>query len=146
MANELSSLAKEIQKHLERLSWSQRTLAHDAGVGHATISRLIRGTHNPSPETLDAIAKALGVDTLHLMRLAGLPLPPSKVERDPSVEYIAQRLDALPAEMRERAVDVVGGIVDAFWEMAEQNAIYEQIKREHPEWLVEAEKRVTASV
>lgn len=117
----LSPLGKELQKHLKRLGWSQRTLASYANITHGTISKLIRGQTKPTPETLNAIGRALGVDPTHLMRLAGIPLPTSKTKRHPSVEYIAQRLDELPPDIQERAVEALGTQLDLICDMYLEN-------------------------
>ena len=119
MGTKYSRLGLEIKEILSRYGWSQQTLADYAGIGSSGISKIIRGKTNPSAETIYAIAKALSVDPTHLMRLSGIPLPQNKVSRDPSVEYIAQRLDELPKNMRKRAIEVVGTQIDLFYEMWE---------------------------
>lgn len=118
MADDLSPFGKEVQRHLERLRWSRRTLAMYANVGHSTINRLMRGKGDTTPETVRAIADALGVDSLRLMRLAGMPLPKPETQRDPEAEYIAQRLDALPAPVRTKAADALGAVLDTIYEVA----------------------------
>ncbi len=116
----MTPLGKEIRKHLERAGWSQRTLAINAEITHSAISKIIRGKTKPTPETVDAIGRALNVDPTHLMRLAGIPLPAEKIKRDPSVEFIAQRLDELPKKVRKQAVAAVGAQIDAI------DAIYQK--------------------
>ena len=40
---------------------TQLTLAQEAGVKANTLARLERGEHKPSPDTIEGLAKALGV-------------------------------------------------------------------------------------
>jgi transcriptional regulator with XRE-family HTH domain len=116
MEPELTDLGHEILRHLGPRS--QRWLAEQSGINQGTISRLMRGKHEPTPSTLDALGRALNVDPLHLMRLAGLPLPTAHLNRDARVEYTAQRLNDLiqdlPAELQDAMIDAVSGVVQGF--------------------------------
>ena len=120
MSTKVTPLGQEIRKIINELGWSQHTLANRAGLTQSAISKIVRGKSKPTPETMDAIGRALNVDPTHLMRLAGIPLPKNKVQRNPSVEYVAQRLDKLPKNMQDRAVEVVGIQIDVFYEMWER--------------------------
>ena len=115
-------LGQEIEKHLKRKRWSQRALAREAGIASSTISNIMRDEHRPTPETIDAIANVLGLDPVHLMRLAGMPVPVSK-KRNPSIEYIAQRLDDLPTDMQKKVVEILGAQLEAFIEMWEREKL-----------------------
>ena len=112
-------LGQEIHKHLKRLKWKQRDLANQAGVSQGNISKIMRGEHRASPDTLDAIGRALGVDSTHLMRLAGIPLPKERAKRHPKVEYIAQRLQDLPPNIQEDVYDALGAQLDVIYKMWE---------------------------
>jgi transcriptional regulator with XRE-family HTH domain len=115
----LNLVGREIDKHLKRLKWTIRRLSEASGVPHPTISRLMRGVHVPTPETLDAIGRALGVDPVHLMRLAGIPLPVPVRDRDATIEYIALRLSEIPESHRQYAVNTVAMAVD-MWSLHAQ--------------------------
>jgi transcriptional regulator with XRE-family HTH domain len=109
------ALGAAIERHLgER---SQTWLAKQAKTTQPTISRIIRGVHIPAPDTIEAIAKALEIDAFYLLRLAGLPVATTKA-RDPTVEYLADRLDALPPPVRDEAVDALGALLDAIYKIA----------------------------
>lgn len=114
--NPHDKLRREIRKLLD--GRSQEWLARRSHVGQSTISRLMHGKHQPEPETLIAIAGALDVDPIYLMRLAGIPLPPPATERHETVEYIARRLDELPASVQEYAIAACATIADQFWLLA----------------------------
>jgi transcriptional regulator with XRE-family HTH domain len=131
-AAELSPLhvaAKEIRRLMKLKHFTVRSLAEEttrlantdsriAAVSPATVGRLMRGQHKPEPATLDAVARALGIDPVRLMRLAGLPLPAPALERHPTAEYISQQIDELPPYYREIAIEAVAGVVDSFRRVA----------------------------
>jgi transcriptional regulator with XRE-family HTH domain len=114
----LSPLGDEIQKHLDKRGWSQRTLAMYADIGSGTVTRVMHGTHATTPKTLQAIADALEINVEPLMRLAGINLPVPAKERHQTAEYIAQQLHELPPYYRELAIEAVAGMVDAFRRVA----------------------------
>ena len=132
-----AALAAEIRRVLG--DRSQSWLAERAGVGQATVSRLLRGVYTPAPETLQAIGRALGIDHIHLMRLAGVPLPPPTDELDPEAVYIARRITELPGDIRAEAIDAIAAQVDAFHNIT---ALYELAQRLTPELLAEAEREI----
>ena len=80
MDNYLTPLGKEIQQNLTWLNWSQRELALRSNVARSAISRLMRGKAKPTPETIDAIAKTLNLEPLHLLR-PPCPLPPKNASK-----------------------------------------------------------------
>lgn len=107
-----NDLPDYLKEELKRRKWSGRTLAMYAGVSHSTVARAVRGTHVPDPENIRKIANALEVTETHLLRLAGHVSAPPATDLDPSAAYIAQRLSALPKEIREGAIETVGSVVD----------------------------------
>ena len=115
-------LGQEIYKHLKRLRLSQRELAAKAMISQGNISKLMRDEHRPNADTLVAIAQVLNVDPLHLMRIAGLPLP--KPTRNPSVEYVAQRLDELPDAVQGVVISGINAQLDVVAK------VYQQAKKE----------------
>jgi transcriptional regulator with XRE-family HTH domain len=130
----INALGREIQRHLgER---TQSWLAERTGLKQGTISRIVRGEVMPTPKNIELIAKALEVDTVYLFRLAGLPIPASEDIKDPSVKYLAQRLDALPEEVRSEAVDALGGQLDAIYRVAgikPAKQLVEDITKDYPD-------------
>lgn len=116
-ARNLTELGRTIQAELNERRWSIRRLAEETGVDSGTISRTMRGITEPSPKTIQAIGQALGLDYIHLARLSGIPIPAIPGERDSSVEYIAQKLQALPTPFRELTFDATGCVVDTIWRL-----------------------------
>lgn len=107
------ALGQEIYKHLKRLGWTQKELAHRAKMSQGNISKLMRGEHRATPDTLNDIGKVLGVDPTHLMRLAGIPLPKEKIKRNPEIEQLAQRLDELQPDFQPLALSAIRNQLDA---------------------------------
>lgn len=110
----LRKLGREIDRLLN--GRSQRWLEEQSGITQATVSRLIHGKHRPSPETLEALARPLGVAPVYLFRLAGLSIPAGQY--DPEAAYIAQRLTALPLELRKEAIDALSIQLDTIYKAA----------------------------
>lgn len=97
-----NTLGEEIKRHLG--SRKQAWLAKESGVTSSTISRIIRGLHTPTNDTIEAIAIALDVDVTHFLRLAGVPIPKFQQKRDPGVEHLAKKLNSLPFDLRKSTV------------------------------------------
>jgi transcriptional regulator with XRE-family HTH domain len=108
-------LAEQLQKR----DWSMSELARRCGVSHATISRLISGNQNPSPELCREIARALVVPPENVFRKAGL-LPP---EPDPNNSQLNEALhlfQQLPKEEREFILIQMRALVGAKDDSGEQ--------------------------
>lgn len=56
-------------------SGGMKALAHDTGMSHPTVSRMLNGHTIPIPEFFESIADAIGVKTGHLFELAGIVSP-----------------------------------------------------------------------
>jgi transcriptional regulator with XRE-family HTH domain len=109
---------------------SQVWLSQQSGVDQSTISRILNGKVVPTPETLESLGKALGLDPAHLMRLAGLPIPTG--EYDPEAAYIAQRLTELPPGLREQAVDALGAQLDTIYKVAGMPSSHQKKRERDP--------------
>lgn len=87
-------------------------LAQLAGVSVDYYVRLEQGrASHPSPEVLDALARALMLDDVergHLHDLVARPAPASRPERArPEVQHLLDRLDDVPAFVINRRMDVL---------------------------------------
>lgn len=71
-ARGMVNLRDYIQDELQRRGWSIRELARRARLSHGTVSNLLAGKSEPTPDTLTAIARALGEPPEKLFRMAGL--------------------------------------------------------------------------
>lgn len=117
---ELTEFGLEIQKYLIQRGWSRRRLAEEARVNVSTVSRMMRGIQKPTHQTVEQLADALKIDPFHLKRIAGLRTAQSSATRHPSVEYLAQRLDELPPNIQEQAVEALSAQLDAIYRIMKQ--------------------------
>ena len=85
----IGELGVLLQKELARLGWSQGELARATGLMPSTISKIVRGITRPEVDTLQRIAKALGIDINKLVEALNADIL-SERERN--------RLDAIPDE------------------------------------------------
>ncbi len=137
-----TELTNYLREALEHRGWSIRYLAGQAEMSSSGLSAMLRGKSQPTAETLARLAEVLDIDKSHLLRLSGYLNVTTLGELDPSSVYIAQRLDQLPAATREKAVEAINSVIDAFWENAQKDALYEEIKRSHPNVIAEAQENV----
>lgn len=61
-----------LQKEIELRGISQRELARRAGLGNATVARILNETRNPGLDFCHAVAHALHVPVEDVLRQAGL--------------------------------------------------------------------------
>ncbi|MFA6927089.1 MAG: helix-turn-helix transcriptional regulator [Bacteroidales bacterium] len=58
----MTKTLKNLRYWRRKRAWTQSYLAAKSGVTISTISRIEKGLQEPRPPTMEAIAKALGVD------------------------------------------------------------------------------------
>ncbi|MGY4480157.1 helix-turn-helix domain-containing protein [Bradyrhizobium sp. USDA 3364] len=79
-------LKRQLARNLRRLrlarSWSQDDLAAEANVRQALVSAIEVATANPTLESLDKVAAALGVDVAELVAVPAAE-PRSPTQRQP---------------------------------------------------------------
>ena len=102
-----------LSEQLKQRRWSQRTLAMYADISPNTVSYAMQGKTIPDPETIEKMARALNVDAYHMLRLAGHVEGPRQSIADPRVSLLAQRVDALPSDVRQRVVPALDAVIDA---------------------------------
>ena len=61
-------VAARVAELREKRGMSQRTLAKKAGINRVTLARLERAMHPPTLDTLEQIARALGVKLVELVK------------------------------------------------------------------------------
>ena len=104
-------------KHLKRLresrGYSIRQLAYKSGVSYGQISRVEQGTRGtPKPETIEKLAKGLGISYDYLMELAGYvepekpdqPVEMTEFLRNANVLFLGQ---PLTKQDKQRVEDVL---------------------------------------
>lgn len=137
-----TALTDYLKEELEHRGWSIRNLAAKAEMSSSGLSAMLRGKSQPTAETLARLAEVLSIDKSHLLRLTGYLDTTTAEEMDAASIYIAQRLDKLPTETREKAVQAINSVIDAYSESAQKNALYEEIKRSHPNVIAEAQENM----
>lgn len=68
-------LSSWLEAELKTREWTQSDLARISGIHRGIISKIILGGSQPTPETMEAIARALKLPPEHVFRAAGI-LPP----------------------------------------------------------------------
>jgi transcriptional regulator with XRE-family HTH domain len=85
---------------------SVRALAHYAGIGVATASKLINDKTSPDPDTLKKVAEYLDVPVENLYRLAGY-LDENKPARNLVIDEVEYLMRDLPEESQKKILDQV---------------------------------------
>lgn len=88
------SFSEWLQYVLKERGLTQADLARESGVDKATISRALKMERLPSTDSLQLIAKALGMPTTAVYRAAGL-LPDLIDPRQAAVEILGYKLEEL---------------------------------------------------
>lgn len=102
------NLSTWLAKQVETRGWSLRELARRASVSHTAIARAVSGETTPDANTCVGIARALGEQPEHVLRLAGyLPsLPPEATEEKEVISIFR----SLPRHRRESALAMLRGL------------------------------------
>jgi transcriptional regulator with XRE-family HTH domain len=80
------------------LGWSQPALAERSGIGQSHISKIERGAVTPKPETIERLARALGVDPVPWLMAAQDWLDKERAaEREAKLTAELRAAEALPA-------------------------------------------------
>lgn len=104
---EAENIGDWLLEKLEERGWSQSELARRAGIGNATLSRIISGARQAGPDVSTAIARVLGERPEMVYRLAGLLPPGPSDEQSAQIREIVEMLASLPdGPIREQASPV----------------------------------------
>lgn len=98
-------LSDYLIEYLNKMNWSQADLAKRAQVSKGIISRIINRERKATPETLQAIAKAMKLPVEEVFRWAGL-LPKNENQDQLTVEAEFLLLQ-LPLNQRRQAIDFI---------------------------------------
>lgn len=97
-------IARRVRTLREERGWTPPELARRAAVGRATVFRVEAGEREPSVGTLEALADALGVSVLALLK------DPKDAAYAEAVEVILDRLSGDPARARAQMKAVLMAI------------------------------------
>ena len=108
MTDEMS-FSDWLSEQLHEHKMTQKDLATKAGLGKSAVNKLVRRmVKRPDPQTYIAIAKALDVSPITVLRIAGI-LPPDP--DFPEIEDLKSYLSKLSPDRRKLAVELVKTVV-----------------------------------
>jgi transcriptional regulator with XRE-family HTH domain len=99
-----------LQKELAKRDWSQADLSKRSGLHRAIISKVLLGSSMPTPETLESIARGLGMSPETVYRAAGLL--PSQPEADEMVEKLNYKITQLTPGARALAEKLLDALLE----------------------------------
>lgn len=114
----LTEFGEYITKQRKARGWKQNDLAREARLDSGNLSKMLRGLLPVTHETAEAIADALKISVVTVKEKAGLRAEKPSFQRDDSVEYFAEKLDALPPEIRTEAIDALGAQLDVIYRVS----------------------------
>lgn len=97
-----------LEAELKHRDWQPADLARKAGLGHATIHKILNGDRKAGPDVSLAIARALGEDPVRVFRLAGL-LPPQP-DPAPGETELLHAFRGLPGSQQAFFLRMVRGL------------------------------------
>jgi len=98
----MSGFQQWLQGQLDARGWSGAELARRAKISRPHVSRILTGENKPGLESVEGIARALGIPTESVMREAGYL--PDHGDLLPELAALGARLRALSPEQREAAL------------------------------------------
>jgi transcriptional regulator with XRE-family HTH domain len=101
------SLADELRVRRERLGLSQLQLADRLGVRQQTVSRWESNTAVPRPSRIVQLARILGADEGHLLRLGQFLPAAERPAIDGLIGTLLEQLPSLPDGMLVDLIDVL---------------------------------------
>ena len=115
------SFAEWLQKELDKRGWSHSESSRRTGIPRSHISRLLNGTRNAGPDPCIAIAKAFNLPREEVFRARGWllsePENPFDSQIDPRVEKLAKKVNELPFESREMALNTMESVLDTVYQL-----------------------------
>ena len=114
------TLGRVIQAKREQLGLTQRQLAREVNLNHATISR-IEGDFGrvADPSTLKVIAQALSIDYNYLLSLN------NTIEDDKDMRIIARASKSMSEDDRERMMDILRSTFSTAFRNADSDGVGE---------------------
>jgi len=102
-----NDFAAWLEEEMQRRGWSQSELAKRAFLNRAVINKILSRMTKPTPETLQAIARALGYPQELVFRKAGLLTDPPPPNHDPDIQLALHLLSNLPPDARREALEFI---------------------------------------
>lgn len=107
-----SKLVGWLTAQMEQRRLGRNALSRATGVGPATLTRILRYDHVPSPEMLFTLADYFGADRDTVLELAGLvKLSDLPAEMPAELRDLARRLYRLTPRHRQAVLNQIDGIL-----------------------------------
>jgi transcriptional regulator with XRE-family HTH domain len=97
----VSGFSQWLESEMKARDWRQKDLIVHSGIGSGLISQFLSGQRTPGVETCRAIAKALGLKEITVLKIAGLIEDDEPQKFSPLIESMAAMLKDLPEEKQE---------------------------------------------
>ena len=109
-----------IESELQKRGWQVSELARRADTYPATIARIINRERKPGPDVCQGIARAFGMPSEDVFRIAGLL--PQLPDEDATLKHITTRLRGMMQNRQGQAViPYIENIVDMFYKQTVGN-------------------------
>lgn len=102
---------KWLQDKLDEKGWKPTELARRSGLSDAAVSRILKRERKADPETLQAFARSLKIDTTSIYKAAGL-LPQDAEDEDVWVDEMSHKLTLLPPGLRSVAERFINSMLE----------------------------------
>ena len=109
MSNE--QFAEWLKTELDKRGWVPARLARESGVTRGALSHIFSGERSPGLDLLRAVAKALGLPLMDVLRAAGLA-EASEDPGDESLEAWMRLYREADAETRQRLLGQARSLLD----------------------------------
>lgn len=110
-------LAALIETIADERGWSGREVARRCGLPYATVQKIMwnEGTKTPRRETLDALAKGLGVPVTMLLDAAAADtgLRKSEIPDDADIAITMRAMSELPSERRREIAALARAMLES---------------------------------
>lgn len=108
---ERSAFGRWLLEHLENKRWSMRELARRCDVSESTVSRIVSGKRNPSPDLCRRMAQVLELPPETVFRAASHL--PHVDDRSPKEEEALHLFRRLPDGERDRVLLIMRALLEA---------------------------------
>ena len=102
----MNSFSDWLVNELTIRNWSQSDLAKKSKLSKQSISQLVNEIRGPGPEAVTAIAEAMMLDPIYVMRVAGL-LPQERSEPNSTIGEIIQLVERIPVREQQHLLEIV---------------------------------------
>lgn len=97
----VSGFSQWLEMEMKARDWRQKDLIVRSGINSGLLSQILSGQRTPGVETCRAIAKALDMKEITVLKIAGLIVDAEPPKFSPLIESMAAMLKDLPEDDQE---------------------------------------------